>query len=70
MVARAALRDAFERVGLDRIVSIVIVGNAASRRVMEKLGPRRQRQFESGVVQLVQYEMLKTEYHAATQIDV
>jgi RimJ/RimL family protein N-acetyltransferase len=35
---RAGLEFGFERLGLDRIISIARMGNAASRRVMEKLG--------------------------------
>jgi RimJ/RimL family protein N-acetyltransferase len=36
--ARAAARDAFERVGLDRLVAIAQKENAASLRIMQKLG--------------------------------
>ncbi|QYG95607.1 GNAT family N-acetyltransferase [Iamia sp. SCSIO 61187] len=36
--ARAALADGFARVGLAEVVSLTWEGNAASRRVMEKLG--------------------------------
>lgn len=36
--ALAALRDGFERLGLEEIVSFTAVGNTRSRRVMEKLG--------------------------------
>jgi len=36
--ARAALRFAFEQLGLDEVVSFTSVGNANSRRVMEKIG--------------------------------
>lgn len=36
--ADAAIRDAFERVGLERVVSFTLPENAASRRVMEKCG--------------------------------
>lgn len=36
--ARAALDDLFTRVGLERIVSVIAIGNAASVRVAEKLG--------------------------------
>jgi RimJ/RimL family protein N-acetyltransferase len=36
--ARAAFAFGFERLGLDEIVSFTAVGNAKSRRVMEKLG--------------------------------
>ena len=36
--ADAAIRDAFDRVGLERVVSFTLPENAASRRVMEKCG--------------------------------
>ncbi len=36
--ARAALADAFERVGLPRVVAFTLPENVASRRVMEKCG--------------------------------
>jgi len=38
--ARAALRFGFDELGLDEIVSFTTTGNAASRRVMEKLAMR------------------------------
>ena len=41
--ARAVLRDGFERAGLERIVAVAHPGNRASRRVMEKLGMRYER---------------------------
>jgi len=39
-----------------------MVGNAASLRVMEKLGLRWQRDFENEGVRLVQYGMSRTEF--------
>jgi RimJ/RimL family protein N-acetyltransferase len=36
--ARASVRYGFEGLGLERIISITLPGNAASRRVMEKAG--------------------------------
>ena len=39
--ARATLRDAFERLSLDEIVSFTSVENRRSQRVMEKLGMER-----------------------------
>jgi ribosomal-protein-alanine N-acetyltransferase len=68
--ARCALRDIFERVGLDRVVSVARVGNTASRRIMEKLGLRQLREFETEGVQLVQYQMLRSEYHEGAHFDV
>ena len=39
--ARAAVRFGFETLGLEEIVSMTVLGNARSWRVMEKLGMRR-----------------------------
>jgi ribosomal-protein-alanine N-acetyltransferase len=56
--ARAALRDAFERVGLKRIVSVAMLGNAASRRIMEKLGLTLDSEFPNAEgVPLVRYAL-------------
>jgi RimJ/RimL family protein N-acetyltransferase len=52
---RCALRDAFERVGLERVISVAAAENTASRRVMEKLGLKLEREFESEATRLVQY---------------
>lgn len=64
--ARCALRDAFERVGLDRVVSVAMVGNRASLRVMEKLGLRWQREFEDEGARLVQYGISREEWAGVT----
>lgn len=53
--ARCALRDALERVGLRRIMSVAMVENTASRRIMEKLGLRFECEFENEGVRLVRY---------------
>jgi RimJ/RimL family protein N-acetyltransferase len=53
--ARCALRDAFERVRLARVISVAEVGNTASRRIMEKLGLEFEREFASEGVRLAQY---------------
>jgi len=39
--ARAAMRHGFEQDGMEEIVAYTVEGNMASRRVMEKLGMRR-----------------------------
>jgi len=62
--AGCALQDVFERAGLDRVVSVARVENNASLRIMEKLGMRRQREFESEGVHLVQYEILHADFAA------
>jgi ribosomal-protein-alanine N-acetyltransferase len=53
--ARLALRDAFERVGMERIISIARPENRASIRIMEKLGLEFAGEFESEGVGLVRY---------------
>ena len=53
--AGIALRDAFERVGLERVVSIARPENTASTRIMEKLGLKFECEFESDGVALVRY---------------
>jgi RimJ/RimL family protein N-acetyltransferase len=60
--AQAALRDIFERVKLDRVVSIAMVGNAASTHIMQKLGLRFECEFENEGVRLVKYAIARTEY--------
>jgi len=44
--ARAALDLAWDELGLDEVVSFTFVGNANSRRVMEKLGMAEEREFD------------------------
>ena len=53
--ARVALRDALERPGLDRIISIARPANIASTRIMEKLGLKRECELEIDGVHLVRY---------------
>ncbi|HKW62150.1 MAG TPA: GNAT family N-acetyltransferase [Candidatus Acidoferrum sp.] len=55
--ARVALRDAFERIGLDRIISIARPANVASTRIMEKLGLKLECEFEEDGVRLVRYSI-------------
>jgi ribosomal-protein-alanine N-acetyltransferase len=62
--ARAALRDAFERVRLDRLVSIAMPDNTASRRIMEKLGLRFEAEFESEGFRLVRYAIDRATYES------
>lgn len=57
-----ALRDAFERVRLDRIVSIARPANTASTRIMEKLGLRFECEFESEGVRLLRYAIDRARY--------
>lgn len=53
--ARIALHDAFERAGLERIISIARPANTASTRIMEKLGLTLECEFEKDGVRLVRY---------------
>jgi RimJ/RimL family protein N-acetyltransferase len=57
-----ALRDAFERVGLSRIVSIAMPGNIASTRIMQKLGLEFDSEFENEGVRLVKYAIERAQY--------
>lgn len=60
--ARVSLDDAFERVGLERIVSIADVRNRASIRIMEKLGLKLQIAFENNGINLVRYAIDRASY--------
>ena len=53
--ATAALRDAFQRVRLERLISVAERENRASIRIMQKLGLEFEREFENEGVELVQY---------------
>jgi len=60
--AIVALRDAFERVGLERVVSIAKPENLASRRIMEKIGMTFECDFESDGFSLVRYQLDRATY--------
>ena len=60
--ARVALRDIFERVRLERIISITRTDNIASRRIMEKLGLTFECEFENEGVGLVRYSIDRPRY--------
>jgi [ribosomal protein S5]-alanine N-acetyltransferase len=64
---RVALRDAFERVRLDRIISVAMAGNTASTRIMQKLGLSFECEFENKGVQLVRYVIDRAHYRATCQ---
>ncbi len=63
--ARAALWDAFERAGLERIISIARPANIASTRIMEKLGLRLESEFENEGIRLVRYAIHRMQYAAS-----
>ena len=60
--ALVALRDAFERVRLSRIVSIAMPENKASTRIMEKLGLEFDSEFENEGFRLVKYAIGREQY--------
>lgn len=55
--ARIALADAFDRVRLERVMSIARPENTASIGIMKKLGLKLGGEFESDGVKLVRYEI-------------
>jgi len=56
--ARVALRDGFERVGLQRIVSIAQPANKASIGIMRKLGMRFERMAQPRGIPVVLYALV------------
>jgi RimJ/RimL family protein N-acetyltransferase len=64
--AEVALRDAFERARLDRIISIARPANKASTRIMEKLGLNLECEFECDGVGLLRYGIDRSRYFAAS----
>jgi len=60
--ATAALDDAFERVRLERIVSVAMVGNLASIRIMRKLGLEFECEFENDGARLIKYAIDRERY--------
>ncbi len=67
--ARTALRDAFERARLDRIISIARSENTASTRIMEKLGLRRECEFTTDGLRLLKYTIDRFRYFASCGCD-
>jgi len=65
--AVAALQDAFERVRLERIISVAMPENAASIRIMEKLGLKLECEFENEGLRLVRYALSRLQYFSRTQ---
>jgi len=62
--AIAALRDAFGRVQLDRLISVAERENRASIRIMQKLGLAFEREFEAEGCGLVQYAIDRAQWAA------
>lgn len=63
--ARAALRHAYERAGVDRIISVARPANKVSTRLMEKLGLQLESEFENDGVSLVRYVINRSQYFAS-----
>ena len=63
--ATAALRDIFERIQLNRVISVAMPANTASTRIMQKLGLEFQREFENEGVRLVEYAIHRSRYFLA-----
>jgi RimJ/RimL family protein N-acetyltransferase len=62
--ARAAARDAFERVGLDRLVAVARKENAPSLRIMEKIGMTFERDHIHRGIPVVLYSMTKSHWRS------
>jgi [ribosomal protein S5]-alanine N-acetyltransferase len=60
--ARPALRDAFERVQLERIISIAAPANTASTQIMKKIGLSFETEFERDGVRLVRHAIHRAQY--------
>ena len=60
--AALAVRDyAFQTLGLPELISLIRVGNAASRRVAEKIGMKYISEFERYGIQYVKYRLRQSE---------
>jgi RimJ/RimL family protein N-acetyltransferase len=66
--ARAALRDVFERIKLERVISVAMTENVRSTRIMEKLGLALEREFVSEGMRMVQYAIRRAEYTAPASV--
>jgi ribosomal-protein-alanine N-acetyltransferase len=62
--AQPALRDVFERVRLDRVISVAMPDNQASTRIMRKLGLEFDCEFENDGFRLVRYALDRATYEA------
>jgi ribosomal-protein-alanine N-acetyltransferase len=62
--ARLALRDVFERVRLERVISVAMPSNQASTGIMRKLGLEFDGEFENNGFRLVRYALDRAKYEA------
>jgi len=60
--ARASLRYGFEQVRLERIMAAAMVDNYASRRVLEKIGMRYERNFRFAALEVAGYAIVRADY--------
>jgi ribosomal-protein-alanine N-acetyltransferase len=60
--ARASLRYGFEHLRLERIVAAAMVENIGSRRVMEKIGLRYEKDFRFGTLEAAWYTLERADY--------
>jgi len=67
--ARAAMRDAFTRVGLDRLVAIARAENAASLRIMEKLGMKYEREHVHRGIPVVMFGIARADWRRRNEAD-
>lgn len=65
--ARAALKDAFERVRLARLISIARPENLASIRIMNKLGLHFEAAFTRDGISMVQYAIEQAQYTSSQE---
>jgi [ribosomal protein S5]-alanine N-acetyltransferase len=65
--AQVALRDIFERVKLDRVISVARPENTASIRIMQKLGLQLDCEFENEGLRLVRYAIDRQRYVVFTK---
>jgi ribosomal-protein-alanine N-acetyltransferase len=68
--ATPALQDVFERVRLERVISVAMPDNQASTRIMQKLGLEFDGEFESNGVRLVRYALDRATYEIRQTADV
>jgi ribosomal-protein-alanine N-acetyltransferase len=62
--AQTALQHAFQHAGLQRIISIARPENTASTRIMEKIGMKRDCEFEREGLRLVRYAIDRASWMA------
>jgi [ribosomal protein S5]-alanine N-acetyltransferase len=64
-IATVSLKVAFERIGIGNVVAFTLPTNWASRRVMEKVGLRYERDIDHAGLQRVLYRIKREQYRMA-----